>query len=98
MAAEEAVAEIEHEAHPPYGKVFLILVALTAIEVALPLTVERDIAWIPMVFIAIWKICLIGGYFMHLKFDQRLLMLISIVPVFFGSILAFGLLMEYVGR
>jgi caa(3)-type oxidase subunit IV len=91
-----AEAEEEHW-HPPYTKIFLALVALTSVEIAA--------AWMPreaflimvslMVVIGIWKIALIGGYFMHLKFDQRMLTFIAAVPIVFGTILALGLLMEY---
>jgi caa(3)-type oxidase subunit IV len=85
-----------HE-HPPYGRVFLILSALTVIEVGLAFATRAffGVAITLLIVIAIVKIAYIGRYFMHLKFDARILSLIAIVPASCATIMAFYLLMEY---
>ena len=95
--SHETVATEEHPYHPPYTKVFLALVALTVAEVLCAFLPPGAFLIVVAILVAIgvWKISLIGGYFMHLKFDQKLLSFVAMVPAFFGSILAIGLLMEY---
>ena len=99
MTEDAALNTDEHEEHwhPPYAQVFMALIALTVVEIAASFMPSGAflIMVTLMVIIGIWKIALIGGYFMHLKFDQRMLMFIATVPMIFGSILVFGLLFEY---
>lgn len=87
----------EHH-HPPYIKIFIILASLTLIELFIPPLVK--VGWVAitsLVIIAIWKMKLILGYFMHLNYDARVLVAIAAVPAIFGSVLALALLMEYSG-
>lgn len=90
----EQVQEEEH-AHPPYWIIFVILVVLTVIEVAFADLDWRLIAVGTMVAVAIAKIYYIAQYFMHLKFDSKILTLIAAVPLVFGSVMAIALLMDF---
>ena len=94
---DKAPAGAEAHDHPPYGRIFIILTVLTVIEVGLAF-VGRGffaIAITLLIAIAVVKIAYIGRYFMHLKFDARILSLIALAPALCATIMAFYLLMEY---
>lgn len=96
---DETMSHDEHEehVHPPYLKVFAILAALTLIELFIPPTIG-DVTWLAvslLVIIAIWKMKLIMGYFMHLAFDARILLIVAGTPALLASIMVIALLMEY---
>jgi caa(3)-type oxidase subunit IV len=89
----------EHEAHvhPPYMKVFAVLAALTLIELVVP-TLIGGVVWLAvlvLVAIAIWKMKLIMGHFMHLQYDARILVVIAAAPAVLALILVSAFLMEY---
>jgi caa(3)-type oxidase subunit IV len=94
-----AEGEGEYHAHPPYTKIFIWLAALTIVELVVPfvLASQMGIAVGILIAIAIWKILLIIRYFMHLKYDARLLGFIASTPAMLASILAIGLLLDYAG-
>ena len=95
--APESPGTTEHEEHwhPPYWRVFVILLVLTAIEMLLAFFPVRWIAISLMVIIAIAKILYIGRYFMHLKFDQKFLGAIACAPLLFASPMVFYLLLDF---
>lgn len=74
-----------HDHHIPkdklFVKVFLILVAVTAVEVAwayLPFADTDSRAWTAVYWVGLLglmtiKFVIIAGYFMHLRFDNKLL-------------------------
>jgi cytochrome c oxidase subunit IV len=67
---------------PNYTGVFLILVLLTAVEVAVTyLPIPRIPVLIPL---AIAKASLVALYFMHLKFDQRIFRFVFVAGVLMG--------------
>lgn len=74
--AEHVVHEAEH-AHPGeavYIRIALVLAVLTAIEVGLYYTPLGDrLTTSVLLGLAACKFILVAGYFMHLKFDNRLL-------------------------
>lgn len=82
--------------HPPYTKVFLFLVALTFIEVAIPFTMtgSKGLAAALLIIISVVKILTIARYFMHLKFDAKILGLIACAPLVCASIMSFVLLWD----
>ena len=85
----------EHH-HPPYMKIFGILAALTIVELLIPPLVH--VQWIALtllIAIALWKMKLIMGYFMHLNYDARVLLAIAAVPAIFGTVLVLALLMDF---
>lgn len=67
--------------HPNYLGVFLGLLALTILEVAIA---YQPIGWLTKVgsllALAVTKALLVALYYMHLKFDRRLLALVALTP------------------
>ena len=67
----------EHGAHPTeakYIKVALVLAVVTAVEVGLYYTKFSQAATnLALVVLALIKFVMVAAYFMHLKFDNRLL-------------------------
>ncbi len=94
MEANAVTTEEEHW-HPPYWKIFVILLVLTVLEMGLAFFPVRWIALSLMTIIAVTKIAYIARYFMHLKFDQRLLGAVACMPIFFTSCMIFYLLLEF---
>lgn len=82
--------------HPPYMKIFYQLAFLTLVELVIPLMFKAKpgIGVGILIAIAVVKILLIIRYFMHLKFDARLLGLIAATPAVLASIMALGLLLD----
>ncbi len=83
-------------AHPPYMKVFFFLVFLTIVEVAIPFTMtgSKGLATTLLLVISVVKILTIARYFMHLKFDAKILGLIACAPLVCASIMSFVLLWD----
>lgn len=83
-------------AHPPYMMVFFFLVALTVVEVAIPfaMTSSKGLAATLLIVISVVKILTIARYFMHLKFDAKVLGLIACAPLVCASIMSFVLLWD----
>jgi cytochrome c oxidase subunit IV len=74
--AEGEVAHAEHPSEGQYWKIFFLLFAVTAVEVALyywelPGPVHINNAALGA--LAILKFVVVVGYFMHLKFDNPIL-------------------------
>jgi cytochrome c oxidase subunit 4 len=71
--ADHGHAHGEHE-HPPislYVKVFVVLVVLTAIEVALSYaSMSEHLRVVALLGFAVLKFYTVVAYFMHLKFDH----------------------------
>ena len=99
MTEETKIGGIETEEehwHPPYWRIFVILLALTAIEMGLAIFPgPKWMAVSLMIVIAIVKIAYIARYFMHLKFDQKVLGAIACAPLLFASCMIFYLLLEF---
>jgi len=70
---ERARAHGRHPSAKEYVRIFLILGAITAVEVALYYMRDDLGSWfIPMLFgLAVTKFALVVLWFMHLKFDDR---------------------------
>ena len=96
---DENLTHDEHEAHvhPPYIKVFFVLASLTLVELFIPPLIGETV-WLAvtlLVLIAIWKMVLIMGQFMHLKYDARILLLVAGTTAVLASIMVIAFLMEY---
>ncbi len=96
---EEAATHEEHDEHihPPYMKVFMILASLTLIELFIPPYIG-EVTWLAvplLIIIAIWKMKLIMGTFMHLAFDARILLVVVGTPAVLASIMVLAFLMDY---
>ena len=108
---EEHPAEgiVEHADHPSegqYWKIFFLLFAVTAVEVALyyfelPGPVHVNNA--ALGGLAILKFVVVVGYFMHLKFDNRILRrlfvtgLVLAVLVYVAYLLTMGVFLQEPG-
>ena len=84
----------DHGAHPTekqYWMVFVMLVALTAVEVAWSfMGAEGPALVIPLLVMMTVKFFLVAGAFMHLYFDLKLLNGRMFTWAFFGAILLAG--------
>lgn len=93
-AAHDTGHGADHGAHPTekqYWMVFVILVALTAVEVAWSfLGAEGAALVVPLLIMMTVKFFLVAGAFMHLYFDLKLLNGRLFTWAFFGAILLAG--------
>ncbi len=73
--AEGEVAHVEHPSDGQYWKIFFILFAVTAVEVLLYYVPVPGVNLnnAALGILAIFKFVVVVGYFMHLKFDNRIL-------------------------
>lgn len=70
------------ETKRPYIKVFLFLALFTAIEVFVATwTIARFAQVILLLSLAAGKALLVAMYFMHLRYDDRRLLLIAFTPL-----------------
>ena len=77
------------EAHRPpnYIAIFWMLLILTLIEVGvayMPIAKAPQVA--TLIVLAIMKALLVALFFMHLKFDRRLLAVVAVVPLALTSL------------
>ncbi len=88
----KTVAQADPLHRRAYNRVFWILAVLTLIEVTLGVQLGVDFPRIVLTLIllllALTKASLIAGYYMHLRYDNRLLAVIFIVPLFMAVMLA----------
>ena len=76
-ASETAAHGHDDHAHHPtekqYWVVFVILAVFTAVEVAWSfLGLEGPVLVIPLIIMMVVKFFLVAGYFMHLRFDLKI--------------------------
>ncbi len=98
--AQDEDAQVEHGAHPTeakYVKVALVLAVLTAGEVGLYYTKFSEAATnAALLILAAVKFVMVAAYFMHLKFDNKLLRRLFITgfvlaaSVYVGYLLTLG--------
>ena len=87
------MAEHSGETQRPYMKVFGALALLTLIEVLVAfLPIAKILIVIFLIALALTKALLVAMYFMHLKYDRRILTLIAASPLILAAILALALL------
>lgn len=91
-ASSASETEVSH-ADPNYVGVFIALAVLTAIEVGVTyMPIWRLMLVLVLLALAFGKASLVALYFMHLKFDNRLLAAIFITPLLLGSVLIYFLI------
>jgi caa(3)-type oxidase subunit IV len=66
-------------AHPNYHKVYYILLALLGVSIVGPMVGNLWILLITAFGVAIVKACMVGAYFMHLKFEKRYIVYLLLV-------------------
>jgi cytochrome c oxidase subunit IV len=86
-------AELELESHTPYLKVWLGLLVFTVIEYfyARIFMDHFGILLLGLLFWAIIKACLVGWYFMHLKFEKPWVYIMLVPAMAFAAILTLAL-------
>ena len=98
MHTETHVAEHAHPGFPTYIKIALILTVITAVEVAVYYVDAVRPAIVPILLtLSIVKFALVVGYFMHLKFDPRLLtgLFVFGLAIALAVFLGLGALLHY---
>ena len=95
----EAHAETRDASHaeshlPVYTRVIVTLAALTGVEFGLSWAMHHEhvpfgLGAVLLVGLAAWKAVLVARFFMHIKYDPRILAFIAILPVFLGSPIVF---------
>ena len=92
---QDQEAQVEHGAHPTdalYIKVALVLAVVTAVEVGLYYTKFSPVATnLALMVLAGIKFVMVAAYFMHLKFDNKLLRRLFIT----GFVLAASVYVAY---
>jgi len=94
MAEDHAIA---HDApHPNYMAIFWWLLGATIAEVAVTyLGLPQAAMIVVLLVMAFGKAALVALYFMHLKYDYKVLMIIAVVPVNLAGIAISVLSFEY---
>ncbi|HYC77614.1 MAG TPA: cytochrome C oxidase subunit IV family protein [Planctomycetota bacterium] len=88
--AGQSPAHVSHRAE--YIRTFVALTVITVVEVALSFVMVGTPLIVMLVAAALAKVVLVGGVFMHLKFEVKSLVLICVSPILFAAILIFGLM------
>ena len=85
--------EHAHKEHPKYMRIFWILFALTVAEVAVVyMPLPKIVIALLLIGMACSKALYVALYFMHLKFEQKTLMVIALTPFIICVFLVFMLL------
>jgi len=86
-------AELEVESHTPYLKVWLGLLVFTVIEYFYARIFMDYFTFLilGLLFCAIIKACMVGWYFMHLKFEKPWVYIMIIPALFLALVLTMGL-------
>ena len=73
----------------PYMRVFAFLVLLTVVEVAVAFVLSASAAKVPLLIaLAIAKAALVAMYYMHLRFEGRVLRAIAVFPFILSILVA----------
>lgn len=79
--------------HPNYVLIAAWLAIVTLLEVGVAVVKIPLLPVVPVLIImAVFKASLVVLYFMHLRFDSRLFVIIFLVPLFFGVMFITGVL------
>lgn len=93
--ASEAASEAEHE-EPRYMVVWGALALLTLVEIGVAfLGLSRSLTILALIGLAIWKAMLVALYYMHLRFEPRMLRVVAAAPLLPAAILVLLVLLEY---
>jgi cytochrome c oxidase subunit IV len=83
----------EHHQGPRYGSIWVWLAVLTVVEVLVAAYITEELTKIILLIgLALTKAALVALYFMHLRFERGILMLIAFTPLIICSFLVFMLL------
>ena len=77
---------------PNYGAIFVSLFVLTVLEIfTTKLPIEKIVIIVTLVSLAIVKAALVAMFYMHLRFEKKLLALVALAPLIFSIIFAQGI-------
>lgn len=97
--APRAPGEPARHAHPSYVGIWVVLAALTGLELSVAfLPWPKRTLILLLVGLAVWKALLVALYYMHLRFERRRLRLLAFAPLPFTVILVVAVLQEHFGR
>ena len=81
---------------PPYIGIFLVLAALTAVELGIAFLPWPKLTLILLLLgLAVWKALLVALYYMHLRFEPNRLRILAIAPLPLAVILVVAVIQEY---
>src|SRR5688572_9968605 len=88
-----------HPAHPPYMRVFVLLIVLTAVELLVALSpLGKTNQVLLLIALALAKATLVALYYMHLRFEGRVLRALAIFPLILSVILALAPALDALSR
>lgn len=84
-------------AHPSYVGIWVLLAALTAVELSVAfLPWPKRVLIVLLVGLALWKAALVGLYYMHLRFEPTRLRILAIAPLPLIIILVSAVITEFI--
>ena len=88
-----------HASHPPYMRVFVLLIMLTAVELLVALSpLAKSSQVLLLIALAIAKATLVAMYYMHLRFEGRVLRVIAVFPLILSIGLALAPVFDVLSR
>lgn len=77
------MSEVSHKSHKAeYFKVFLVLTALTIVELIIPgMKVSHFAKASSLTFLAIGKACIVAYSYMHLKDETKWMKFVAMIPI-----------------
>ena len=84
--------------HPNYILIWVYLFLLTVAELALAfeLPISRNMKFVLLMVLAVWKALLVAMFFMHLKFEKWNLRILFIIPLPLAAILILAVITEHI--
>lgn len=84
--------------HPNYILIWVYLFLLTVAELALAfeLPISRNMKFLLLMVLAVWKALLVAMFFMHLKFEKWNLRILFIIPLPLAAILILAVISEHI--
>jgi cytochrome c oxidase subunit 4 len=85
--------ELEVESHAPYMRVWAVLAVMTGLEYFYALIFKDHMLLLVLglVSMALFKACLVGWYFMHLKFEKAWVYILIIPACIMAALLTLAL-------
>jgi caa(3)-type oxidase subunit IV len=78
-----------------YLMVLIVLSVLTIAEVGITFTgIDRKIMGVLLVGMAVTKACFVGLYYMHLKYEKKLLLWVAFTPLPLSAVYAAALMLD----
>ena len=92
-------AAATHQHRPNYMLIFVFLAVLTGVEVTVAFTaIPKSIQVLFLIALAIAKATLVGMYYMHLRYEGRVLRFIAVGPLLLAIVLTLPPLVDSIGH